>query len=267
MKKNSILFLGTGAADWAAIPNDDVKFDVNKKIRRYSTALINENYLVDCSPFSYEYAKSLGVDVSKITDIFLTHSHDDHICAHSLISFAKSAEKKIKFHCHKKAVKNIPLTAAERELIEIIPFEVFDEIFACDLKAVPLPANHIVENSSETAVHYYFEIQEKTFFYGCDGAWFLSKTWEYLCKTKLNLVIFDGTVGDYEDDWRIATHNSIPMIRIMVKAMKAKGIIDENSVIMLSHFARTLHKSIAETEKLLEKDNMLAAYDSMIFKF
>ena len=263
--KTELLFLGTGAADWAEIPSDDVKFDTDKNIRRRSTMLINGRYLVDCSPFSCDYAQFLGVDTSKITDIFLTHSHIDHLYRDSLLKFIKEAENKITFHCHKDAVGRIPLEGEEKNLINIAPFEVFDEIVTDDFTAVPLYSNHTVENSPETTVNYVFKCGEKSFFYGCDGAWLLSKTWEYLCKCKLNLVIFDGTVGDYEDDWRIATHNSIPMIRIMVKAMKAKNIIDDNTTIMLSHLARTLHLGIRETEELLAKDNFLAAYDSMRF--
>lgn len=258
-----LLFLGTGAADWPEIPADDVKFDTDKKIRRRSTMLINEKYLIDCSPFSYDYAEFLGVDLSEITDIFLTHSHIDHLYRDSLLKFARAAKSKITFHCHKDAVGRIPLEGDELELIKIAPFELFDELVTEDFIAVPLQSNHTVENSPETTVHYVFKCSDKTFFYGCDGAWLLSKTWDYLCKCRFDLVIFDGTVGDYEDDWRIATHNSIPMIRIMVKAMKTKGIIDDNTTIMLSHFARTLHAGIKETEELLSKDGMCAAYDSL----
>ena len=258
-----LLFLGTGAADWAEIPDDNVKFDTDKKIRRRSTVLVNGRYLIDCAPFSCDYAQYLGVDTSKITDIFLTHSHIDHLYRDSLLKFIKAAENKITFHCHKDAVCRIPLEDSERNLINIAPFEVFDEIVTDDFTAVPLYSNHTVENSPETTVHYVFKCGEKSFFYGCDGAWFLSKTWDYLCKCKLDLVIFDGTVGDYEDDFRIATHNSIPMIRIMVKAMKKKAIINDESVIMLNHLARTLHVGIKETEELLAKDSMLAAYDFM----
>jgi len=261
-----LLFLGTGAADWAEIPADDVKFDTDKKIRRRSTMLINEKYLVDCSPFSYDYAEYLGVDTSLITDIFLTHSHIDHLYRDSLLKFAKASKTKINFHCHKDAVGRIPLEGEELDLINVVPFELFEKIGNAEISAVPLPSNHMVENSPETTVHYVFNCDDKTFFYGCDGAWILSKTWEYLCKYKLDLAVFDATVGDYEDDWRIATHNSIPMIRIMIKAMKAKGILDNNSVIMASHLARTLHTGIRETEELLLKDNIIMAYDSMRFK-
>lgn len=260
-----LLFLGTGAADWPEIPDDSVKYDTNKKIRRRTTTLLNNRYLIDCSPFSFDYAEYLGVDTAGITDIFLTHSHIDHLYRDSLLKFAKNAKHKITFHCHKDAVERIPLENKELDLITVAPFEVFDEIVTDDFTVIPLYSNHTVENSPETTVHYVFKCGNKSFFYGCDGAWLLSKTWEYLCKCKLDLVIFDGTVGDYEDDWRIATHNSIPMIRIMVKAMKAKGIIDDSSAIIINHLARTLHLGIEETEKLLAKDNMIAAYDSMRF--
>lgn len=260
-----LLFLGTGAADWPEFPEESLKFDTDKNIRRRTCTLINERYLIDCSPFAFDYAEHLGVDTSKITDVFLTHSHIDHLYGDTLLKLARAAKQKLVFHCHKDAVGRIPLSGEDMKLIEVAPFEVFDELRTYDFTAVPLLANHTVENSPETTVHYVFKCGDKTFFYGCDGAWLLSKTWDYLCKCKLDLVIFDGTVGDYEDDWRIATHNSIPMIRIMVKAMRAKGIIDDKTTIMLDHLARTLHLGIRETEELLARDGMLAAYDSMKF--
>lgn len=266
MNTAELLFLGTGAADWAYIPADDVKYDTNKKIRRLSTVLISGKYLIDCSPFSFEYAKFLGVDLSAITDIFLTHSHNDHLNRESLLGFANASSSKIKFHCHKDAVGRIPLEDSEKELIDVIPFDTFEEITSDDIMAVAMPANHIVENSPEQAVHYWFRIFKKEFFYGCDGAWLLSRTWEFLMKKKLDLVIFDGTCGDYEDDYRLGTHNTIPMIRMMVKAFIKHKIITDNSKVMLNHLARTLHLGITETEELLAKDGFLMAYDSMKFK-
>ncbi len=59
MNSNELLFLGTCAADWACIPADDVKYDTDKKIRRLSAVLLNRKYLIDCAPFSFEFAKFL----------------------------------------------------------------------------------------------------------------------------------------------------------------------------------------------------------------
>ena len=51
--------------------------------------------------------------------------------------------------------------------------------------------------TQETALHYIFSREGKSFFYGCDGAWFLAQTWSVLQKQKLDVMILEATVGEY----------------------------------------------------------------------
>ncbi len=254
-----LLFLGTGAADWDMIPKAEMKHDMGKNIRRTSCVLINSHILIDPAPASFEYAEILGVELEKITDIFITHTHSDHYNSAALNGFCNNAKNKINLWYEKKAQNRIDFN----DKINPCPVEEFGEYSGEGFKVVPLTANHIVENSIEQPLHYYFEIGGKKLFYGCDGAWLLSRTCEFLINRRLDCAVFDATVGDYNGDFRLGTHNSIPMIRLIRAFMEKNNAVTENPVYIMSHLARTLHTSIEQTRTAMSKEGYIVAYDSM----
>ena len=120
-----------------------------------------------------------------------------------------------------------------------------------------------MEETPETPLHYLIEEGGRRLFYGCDGGWLLTATLEALIGKRIDLFVFDGTVGDYEGDERLAAHNSIPMIRLMLKSMRPLGVFAPNGRIYLSHLARTLHRPHAETQEILARDGLYAAFDGL----
>jgi hypothetical protein len=89
----------------------------------------------------------------------------------------------------------------------------------------------------------------------------MTATSNYLVDKKIDVMIFDATVGDYEGDFRVAEHNSIPMIRLMLPSLMTRGIITKDTDIYLSHIAPRLHKPHEQTVRLLEKDGFFVAFD------
>lgn len=253
-----ILFLGTGAADWEKNPQN---FD---GVRKFSSALVNEMLLIDPAPTSYRYFVFLGGDATKITDVILTHSHADHLDIDDLRAFAKASGKKLRFWCDEKVYKKLE---ALKDEVEIHEMPMFEKIQVGDFTVTSVPANHLVDDTDETARHYVIEKGGKTLFYGCDGGWLVTKTWEYIRNLHFDCAVFDCTCGDYEDDWRLGSHNSIPMLRMIVKTMRTHGILKDTSKAVASHLAKTLHTGIKETENLLKRDDIIAAHDGLELEF
>ena len=79
-------------------------------------------------------------------------------------------------------------------------------------------------------------------------------------------MILDATVGDYTGDFRLAEHNSIPMIRLMLPSFQTWSVAGKHTKIVLDHLARTLHKSHQETCELVQEDGFMVAYDGMVFE-
>lgn len=246
------LFLGTGAADW------DIK-NRNGFFRRNSAALVNNNLMIDCGSHIFDFANEYGNRelYSSVSDIIITHSHSDHFCKHSVLKIAQN--QKIRLGCDGN-IKNI---IGENENIEFVVFEPYKQVHMGEYIITPLLANHdVVARGDCYAFHYIIETGGKKIFYGLDGAWLLRPTWQEMKNHKFDLMIFDCTVGD-SHDWRIFEHNTIPMLRAMVKEIAQQNLLNQNGRLVASHLARTLHGSHEQTERILAELDMLTAYDGM----
>ncbi len=257
-----ITFLGTGAADWPNVASELVPEDG----RRFTSTLLGEHILIDPAPQSYGYARTLGIDLKKITDIFITHAHADHYNKNSFLGFLEAAEGRLRLWCHKEAMQSMNLNEKELERCELYCLEPLDTVSVKDFTVTALQANHEGEHPREIPLHYLFSLEDKVLFYGCDGGWFTAQTWEYLLKNQINCdcAILDATVGDYPDDFRLGTHNSIPMLRLIVAAAKSNHIFKKDALIIADHLARTLHKDHGATERILSDFGVTAAFDGMV---
>lgn len=254
---NEVLFLGTGAADWTMEHKGDF-------FRRNSAALINRELMLDCGGHIFDFAESMSEDnlYQSVTDIIITHNHDDHFCRESVLKLAEN--QKIRVGCNKQICDVL----GEHPNIEFILLTPFAAAKMGKYEITPLLANHdMVIDGDACAFHYIIKTpDDKKLFYGLDGAWFLRPSWEEMKRHRFHVMVFDCTVGDHAD-WRLFEHNTIPMLRMMVEGIKTADMLDEKGLLVASHLARTLHDSHEETEKILQEIPMLTAYDGMKLTF
>lgn len=247
-----IKFLGTGAADFSPLLATEYKDRLDENIRRSSSILINGRYLVDCGPHTIGAMKLLGTDMSKITDLFITHFHSDHYNAESVRALSEARGGRLRVWYRDGASADFP------DGVHKMKMETGKTYKYGDMTVTGLAANH-----SGYPQHFLFCIGGKKIFYGCDGAWLLNEAFNRLKNERLDLMILDGTVGDYNGDYRISEHNSIPMIRIMLPSLRTVGAIDENTSVYISHIARTLHTDHSTLCGILCADGIKAAYDGL----
>lgn len=253
-----LIFLGTGAADWPAKPNRKVRYDVSGTIRRTASLLVNGKYLIDPAPEAWFFATQvLKLDLSGLKAILLTHSHKDHFNHESLRNFLQGAKSKVSFFCHRDTIPWLKLDAEEISHIKQHPLEIGETVKLGDMTLQAWGANHEVTTTRETALHYLFCSGGKQWFYGCDGGWFLSRTWSALRRHKLDLVILEATVGNLPANYRIGTHNTLPMVELLLASMEECGIIAQDSLVVLSHLARGLHGPDEDYgRKIVARDGM-----------
>ena len=246
-------FLGTGAAGNSPRFQEDLKDRFDLEARRRSCALIDGTYLIDCGTHCLDSLRIHGDDTSKIAHIFVTHFHGDHFCKETVEGIAK--DHPVTLWVREDA--KVP----EMERVTVVRMKLFERYEIDDRIAITgLPANH---SQSAFPQHLLIELDGKKIFYGLDGAWMINETFYHLKESHLDLCILDGTCGDYEGDFRMAEHNSIPMVRLMLPSLRTVGIIDDHTVVYISHRAGSLHKPYAETVEICKKDGINVAYDGL----
>ncbi|MBQ7542985.1 MAG: hypothetical protein IJT44_11915 [Clostridia bacterium] len=253
---NELRFLGTGAADWNT-PNKDGFF------RRNAAALLNGTLLLDCGPRIWDYEAEVQPGaLDGVTDVLLTHDHEDHFDLSALLKLAET--RKLRLMCDGFARAKI----GRHPHIETIPVLPYVPLRMGGFTVTSVPANHdVVMQDARSPVHYILRTPNgKTVFYGLDGAWFLRPSWKEMLRHKFDVMVLDCTVGD-RDDWRIFEHNSIPMLRMMTREIISQKMLAPDGCIVASHFARALHGSHAETAAVLERFHVRAAFDGMRIVF
>ena len=250
-----ILFLGTCACDYSPLLQTTYKDAFDKNARRSSCALINGRYLIDCGYHCLEELRIAKIDLAQITDIFVTHFHSDHYNVECISQIAKASERTLRVWVRAGA-NVIAISNVEWKLMgKGIEYTVDENV-----KVTGLLANH---NESVFPQHILLDVAGKKIFYALDGAWFLHETYYALKNTNLDFLVLDCTCGDYEGDYRIGEHNSIPMIRLMLPSLKKWGAITEKTQVYASHLAPSLHKSHEETVEIFQKDGVYVAYDGL----
>lgn len=250
-----LLFLGTAAADFSPRLKTDCRDRFDRDVRRSSCMLIGDHILVDCGPHTPDSMRIAGKDPALITDVFLTHLHADHFMPENIARIAQGREKPLRLWVRRDAVlPEIPGTETVR-----IPLNRAVRVSET-MTVESLDANH---DPSVFPQHLLFTIGSKTLFYGLDGGWFLTASWNALRGRNLDLLVLDATCGDYTGDYRAAEHNSLPMLRLLLPSMRTWGMIGERSRIFLSHLAPSLHLSHAQTAEIAAGDGLIVAYDGL----
>jgi len=259
MSAYTFQFLGTCAADFSPRLRGDCADCFDKNARRASVMMFNKHFLIDCGPHCIDSMRIAGVDMGNITDLFVTHLHGDHFNLNNIGILAKA--------CMKKNGKPLNVWVSEEakipecDCIHVKPMKKFTE-YDVDgvLKVTGMSANH---DHNARPQHLLFDLNGRKFFYGCDGGWLLNDTYYYMKNSELVLAVLDATCGDYEGDFRIAEHNTIPMIRLMLPSLRTVNIINDKTEIYLSHLAPSLHKPHDETVEIVRPMGVKIAYDGL----
>ena len=240
-------FLGTGAADWNGV-------DERGEIRRFTSTLVDGCLLIDVNPD----VLSMIPDKSAVTDVFFTHSHRDHFNLDALRALAPC-----RVYAHQSWADEIT-----GDGLEVVPLEVGQVVsLPSGFSVTVLPANHSTEKDYEQTLHYLIERGGKRLLYATDGAWLLNGAHHLIGKNVLHAAVFDATIGDgFDGDWRSFEHNSIDMVRLMVRTLQKQGRLADGAPVFLTHMARTLHGSQKEIEAKLEEP-FIACYDGFEVEF
>ncbi len=221
-----IRFLGTGAADWPLERTAD-----NLEFRRLSSAIIDDRLLIDPGPHVLQALAEYEIPLTSVRYVLNTHRHGDHFSADTLSALIAAG------------AQFVELSAGETKSVGEYTVHAY-------------AGNH---GTCENALHYLISRENRSIFYGLDGAWLLYDEIRGIQTHKPDLAVLDATIGFQDGDYRIFEHNNLNMVLEMQKTLSPYV-----GHFCISHMARTLHTDHASLEKAMAAHRITAAHDGLV---
>jgi len=267
-----ITLLGTGAAE--GVPSifcncktcEISRINKGRNIRRRSSAMINEELLIDCGPDLFASCSSLGLSLDKIIGILVTHCHFDHFYPENLEirgpRYQWGLESIINIIANSSVfykLSQLGYKDEELHIKRIIPY-FYNEIILQNFKITPIVANHAKEYGG--AMNYVITDGNKTILYASDTGIYAEEQYK-----KLEHYFFDGIIVDATSalrDYSSKNHMNLNGIIEMKQNLFEKSIIDEKTIIVATHFSHDSNPPHDELSRELAKFDIICGYDGLM---
>ena len=276
-------YLGTAAAEgWPALfctcrACREAKADGGKSIRSRSQAVIDDVLLLDLPPDTYMHTYRSGLDTTKIRDILITHTHEDHLYLEDIMVTRQPGYSEYETDFVLRVHGNDAL-ARRAESWRGNPSTRLDEVtkhctFAEQTEFAPFRAGAYTvtalladHNKREKCFFYLIEKDGKAVLYAHDTGYFPEASWAHLAGKKLDFVSLDCTHGMSECR---RNHMGIPCCAEVRARLLAEGIATEKTVFVLNHFSHNgdeaaVYNVMAERAAAY---GFLVSYDGMEIEF
>ncbi len=275
----NIRFLGTAAAE--GVPAlfcccevcETARRERGHNIRSRFQILINDDLLIDFPPDTFMHVVKYGIDLDAVSDILITHSHEDHIFLPDL-SYrmdgycAKRTPSKIGFYTNPEVyqmaeayMKSANIEQSFYDVFQMKAIVPFHETSVGEYTVYALLADH---NPLE---HCYFYIVKdkagKTALFAHDTGYFPQESWEFLQQLNMqfDVVSLDCTCGFLESD-RI--HMGMSCCAKVKKRLIDMKRTHDKTVFIANHFSHNgLKGNDKELEAYADRYDFIPAYDGL----
>lgn len=253
-----------------------------REFRGRSGICVNDKLLVDFPPDIYYGAMRAGVDLSEITDIVVTHAHEDHFDAYELSTrrgpvYCRRENSDELLHVYGNMRAGAELNGyvagagdghGEQGGLVFDYAPSFEKIeTSANVTVTMLPADH--DKHQECRMMFIEERQSgKTFLYAHDTGLFPTETVEFLRDKHCDLISLDCTnvlLGTENDRNHMGLSADIHMRNILIENKTA----DENTKFVLHHFSHNgflpngQFRTQSEFEKTAAENGFTMSYDGM----
>lgn len=271
-----IKYLGTGAAEGIPALFCNCPVCVNarecggKEIRTRSQALIDGKILIDFPADSYAHMLKERIDLSGISHLLITHSHDDHFYPFDLLlrlpDYGENwGTERLHIYGNRHVISYLQEAGERFSSPDIWSYLVLHEIKAFDVleleeyRVTALPAAHMKQ---EAAFIFLIEKDGQAFLYGNDTGVWTEECWRGLNGKRLDCISIDCTMG--KGSSRFWGHMGYEDILAVRRRMELEGISDGRTKWILNHFSHNGGWRAKDMEADLSNTDITAAYDGMI---
>ena len=272
-----LTYYGTAAAEgWPALFCQCESCRVSaekggKSIRTRSQALVNDDLLIDFPADTLMHTLVNGLDLNRVKDVLITHSHEDHFypddiaCRQSGYTKFRAPHTLPVYGSDGVAKKYDQVAAVgwNTEMRDITPMVELTEYQPLELENYtvwPMLADH---NPYEKCFIYVIRDKRdgKTLLYAHDTGYLREDNWEFMKDFHFDLVSLDCTFGKL---YETRGHMGIDTCAQVKDDMIAKGLADEKTVFIVNHYSHNCkYLCHEEIEADAARFGMLASYDGM----
>lgn len=242
-----------------------------KNIRTRSQILINENLLIDFPADTYLHKLKYNLDLTKVKNLLITHSHEDHFYPMDLYNVEtcccarNKVEPILHVHCNQSVFDRAKYVMRDAFAIDGIAWNIIKEFQKVDLgeyEAYSLRAKHMLK---ENALFYLIKEGNKAFLQANDTGIFDDENYEYLksLNIKLNLVSLDCAMGQAPANAYFG-HMGLEDCFNTIERLKRENLVLPTTRYILTHFSHNggilMHE---DYEKICRPKGVEVAYDGM----
>ncbi|GMQ56649.1 MBL fold metallo-hydrolase [Vallitalea sediminicola] len=283
-------FLGTSAAD--SIPNlhcqcahcMEARKRQGKDIRMRASFLLDENNLIDIGQDINAQSQKFNLELFKLRNIFITHSHEDHFSLNELLNISHAHKNggangrdKLNVYISKPAygymeklyaaMRTSPFKGStESQYVNFIPLDYFENYEVGDMKIYTLKGNHDAYGEGEKSINYIFTLKNGVkVLYASDTGYYPDETFDHL-EGKMDYVIMECCTTDSKNKGkRAGSHLDIKGYLEMLDEFKKRNFIDENTKIYATHMSHShdlMHQELQDTFDE-SRYKVVVAYDGL----
>jgi phosphoribosyl 1,2-cyclic phosphate phosphodiesterase len=233
-------------------------------IRTRSSVIIDDAIKIDFPPDTMHHVLRDGLDLGLVTDLFITHTHLDHLRAEELAmrlpGYAHGLDHPLRVYGHDLAVAKCmqAVGAGQQEHIAIRRISPFETIHTEHAKVTALPANH---DPAETCLLYFIEKDGMTLFYGHDTGLLPESTWAWLLRKNIDIAILDCTNGNLPFT---GSHLNIQAVIDIKNRLLSHGCMTTEGKVIATHFSHNIGMQYDDLLDCFQHEGIMVAYDGMV---
>lgn len=249
-------FLGTCASDGMPNPFCSCKIceDARKNPARQRfccTFLLDKKNLIDCGPDLNAACMKFGVNLSDLENVYITHTHSDHLCVSMLgllrMSVTRTSKPIDVFLSEGALEKALNLCRAMAwevnqvgtmweigsGLIRVHTIKIGEPFEQDGYRIMAVETTHRVSDL-ENAVNYLFEKDGCKLLYACDTGYYPPQTIETLRGARADILVLESTWGSRTDKDTSSHLNCEAFLNMLDILLEAK-VIRPDTKIYASH--------------------------------
>lgn len=284
------IFLGTGASEGIPAAFCDCPTCTKARslgghnIRYRSSFIIDGENMIDPGPDFYHQVTVNRINMHGLKNIFITHSHEDHISIPELgtrSSAIPNPKETVTVYASEKSINFIQdmmlrfLPSENRNkpnhcfsLYRFQTLKPFETYRIDDLTVVAIESSHYGTAPGEIGFNYLITDKDsRRFLYACDTGWYGENSWDYLRdhNVELDYLAIECTYGTWELPYHSSGHLDYANLLLFLEKLSELGCISVKTPVYVTHISHLNAQGYDEMREYFDglPWNLIPAYDGM----